>query len=283
VTTQRLVAIYRRASFSPQDHLQNDRAILDLVVGNLMTRGWEALRIDEQDVEQGRIPHGDLFLNMCQGAVASELLSPIESDQAVIINRPTAVLNCHRHHMVRRLTGSEVDFPRTVLVPSAGGVPATNVLGELLDEEGMLWLKRGDVHAERTEDVLRLRSAELGGALAGFFERGIPWAALQRHVSGVVIKFYAIADRSFFRFYGAQSGPHAPAPPVDEAALLRVAYAAAERLGLVVFGGDIALPSPERPVLLDINDWPSFAPCRHEAAAAIGRFAHRTATGTDPA
>jgi hypothetical protein len=36
-------------------------------------------------------------------------------------------------------------------------------------------------------------------------------------------------------------------------------------------------------VLLDINDWPSFAPCRHEAAAAIGRFAHRTATGTDPA
>ena len=280
---QRLVAIYRRASFSPQQHRQNDRAILDSVVGNLLTRGWEALRIDEKDVEAGRIPHGELYLNMCQGAAASELLSPIEGDVAPIINRPTAVLNCHRHRMVRRFNGNGVTFPRTVLLPAAGGLPEGDVLKELLGEGDTIWLKRGDVHAERTEDVLRIRADELGGAMASFLERGVPWVALQRHVPGPVLKFYAIADRSFFRYYGAQTGPHAPPPPVDEAELMRIAFSAAECLGLDVFGGDMALPSRDRPVLIDINDWPSFAPYRHEAAAAIAQFAHHSATVTSPA
>jgi hypothetical protein len=280
MSRQRLVAIYRRTSFSPEQHRQNDRAILDSVVGNLLTRSWEALRIDEEDVEQGRIPPGELYLNMCQGAVASELLTPLEGNDACIINRPSSVLNCHRHRMVRRFSGNGVKFPRTVLLPAAGGLPPERVMPELLDESGTLWLKRGDVHAEQAEDVLRVRADELGGALARFLERGIPWVALQRHIPGPVLKFYALSDQSFFRYYGAQSGPHAPAPPVDEAALREVAFKAAECLGLQVFGGDVALPSPEHPVLIDINDWPSFAPYRHEAAAAIAQFAHHHATTT---
>jgi hypothetical protein len=283
MSRQRLVAIYRRASFSPEQHRHNDRAILDSVVGHLLTRSWEALRIDEEDVEQGRIPSGDLYLNMCQGAVASELLTPLEGNRAYIVNRPSSVLNCHRHRMVRHFSGNGVSFPRTRLFPSAGGVPPEGVLPELLDESGTLWVKRGDVHAEQAEDVLRVRADELAGALARFLERGIPWVALQRHVPGPVVKFYALGDRSFFRYYGAQGGPHAPAPPVDEAALRRVAFDAAECLGLEVFGGDVALPSPEEPVLIDINDWPSFAPYRHEAAAAIGQFAHNLATQAAPA
>jgi len=278
MTPRHLVAIYRRASFSPQQHLRNDRAILDSVVGHLLADGWEALRIDEQDVEQGRIPRGELYLNMCQGAAAAELLTPLEGDHTVVVNSPTSVLNCHRHRLVRLLGGSPVPFPRTLLIPSAGGLPTADALAELVDEEGTLWLKRGDVHAERTEDVLRLTAGELAGALSGFMERGIPWAALQRHVSGPVVKFYGIADRSFFRFYGAQSGPHAPAPLVDEAALLRVAYGAAERLGLLIFGGDMALPRPDQPVLIDINDWPSFAPYRQEAGSAIAAFVHQLAS-----
>jgi hypothetical protein len=275
VTPRHLVAIYRRASFSPQQHLQNDRAILDSVVGHLLTDGWEALRIDEQDVEHGRIPLGELYLNMCQGAAASELLSPLEGDGRVIVNRPSSVLNCHRHRLVRQLAGSGVPFPRTLLVPSAGGVPDRAALAELAGSGDSFWLKRGDVHAERSEDVLRLTEAELPGALAGFMERDIPWAALQRHVAGPVLKFYALADRSFFRYYGAQSGPHAPAPPVDEAALFEVVFAAADRIGLSVFGGDVALPSPDQPVLIDLNDWPSFAPYRHEAGAAIAQLVHQ--------
>jgi hypothetical protein len=61
---------------------------------------------------------------------------------------------------------------------------------------------------------------------------------------------------------------------VDEARLRAIADAAARRLGLKIFGGDVALPAPDQPVLIDLNDWPSFAPYRAEAAAAIAAFAH---------
>ena len=39
----------------------------------------------------------------------------------------------------------------------------------------------------------------------------------------------------------------------------------------------MALPEPDQPVLIDLNDWPSFAPFRAEAAVAIASFAHTNA------
>jgi len=39
-----------------------------------------------------------------------------------------------------------------------------------------------------------------------------------------------------------------------------------------VFGGDVAFPQPDAPVLIDLNDWPSFAPVRVAAAAAIAGY-----------
>jgi hypothetical protein len=272
MTGRQLVAIYRRQSFSPQQHRHNDRAIMDAVVGQMQTQGWEALRIDEQDVERGRIPRSALYLNMCQGPLASELLTPLEGDGNRIVNRPSSVLNCHRHRLVRRLADSGVAFPPTLLVPSGAGAPTPGELKDLLDEEGTVWVKRGDVHAERPEDVQRVRGSELGGIFTRFVEWEIPWIALQRHVEGPVLKFYGLADRRFFRYYGASGGPNAPAPEVDAAVLEDMVSRAAKSLGLEIFGGDVALAAPDRPVLIDINDWPSFAPYRHEAAAAIVHY-----------
>ncbi|HEY7377054.1 MAG TPA: hypothetical protein VH542_00060, partial [Steroidobacteraceae bacterium] len=48
-----------------------------------------------------------------------------------------------------------------------------------------------------------------------------------------------------------------------------LAYAAARAVGLEIFGGDVAFPTPDSPTLIDLNDWPSFAPVRVAAAAAI--------------
>jgi hypothetical protein len=45
-------------------------------------------------------------------------------------------------------------------------------------------------------------------------------------------------------------------------------------VGLDVFGGDVAVPEPSRPVLIDLNDWPSFAPIRARAARAIADHIH---------
>jgi len=110
--------------------------------------------------------------------------------------------------------------------------------------------------------------------LAAFAARGIPWAALQQHVPGPIVKFYGVADGRFFRWYGADAGFGGARPAVDENRLKALGFDAAAILGLEVFGGDVAFPEPDRPVLIDINDWPSFAPFRVEAAAAISDYIH---------
>ena len=42
--------------------------------------------------------------------------------------------------------------------------------------------------------------------------------------------------------------------------------------GLDVFGGDVIVSSRGELTLIDLNDWPSFAPCRERAAYAIADF-----------
>ena len=275
-----LVAIYRSPSYSPLQHRVNDTAILDATVGVLEAGGWRATRTTELEVEQGRLPAAELYLNMCQGSLAAEQLMPLESDGIVVVNRPSSALNCHRYRLVRRLSDSTLPFPRTLILASSAPLPPPAQLGALGRDHQRLWIKRGDVHAERPEDVVATTLDRLPEALRAFTGRGIPWVALQQHVPGPVVKFYGVTDGRFFNWYGADAGFAGERPQVDENRLKALAFEAAAILGLEVFGGDVAFPEPDRPVLIDINDWPSFAPFREPAARAIAayithRFAHR--------
>ena len=65
---------------------------------------------------------------------------------------------------------------------------------------------------------------------------------------------------------------------IDEDRLRELVFAAARAVGLEVFGGDVAFPKPDAPVLIDLNDWPSFAPVRVAAAAAIAAYIDEKAT-----
>jgi len=268
---KRLVALYRSPSYSPLQHLTNDTAIMDATVSRLAARGWHVEKALELDVERGSVPAADLFVNMCQGPLASERLAPVEADGALVVNRPSSVLACHRHRLVRLMAGSGLAFPRTLIVHTRGELPEREI-GELFGAEARVWIKRGDVHAERPEDVVSVHPAEVAGALQAFGGRGISWAAVQAHVPGPVVKFYGVGDGSFFRWYGAEAGATAPPPAVDESKLRKLAFAAARVAGLEVFGGDVALPAADRPVLIDLNDWPSFAPFRDDAARAIAGY-----------
>ncbi|HYL20827.1 MAG TPA: hypothetical protein VEU74_03625 [Gemmatimonadales bacterium] len=275
-----LVAIYRSPSYSPQQHRVNDTAILDATVGQLEAQGWRAVKTTEREVEQGRLPAAELYLNMCQGSLAAEQLMPLESDGIVVVNRPSSALNCHRYRLVKRLGDSTLAFPRTLIHPSSAPLPPPEQLRALSPDHQKVWIKRGDVHAERPEDVLATSLEAAAEALQAFTGRGIPWVALQEHVPGPVVKFYGVTDGRFFNWYGSDAGFGGERPVVDENRLKALAFEAAAILGLEVFGGDVAFPEPDRPVLIDINDWPSFAPFRDDAARAIAayithRFAHR--------
>ena len=261
-------------------HRVNDSAILDATVGELTAKGWRAVKTSEFEVEQGQLPVAELYLNMCQGSLAAEQLMPLESDGAVVVNRPSSALNCHRYRLVKRLGDSMVPFPRTLIHASSAPLPPAGQLKALSPDHQKVWIKRGDVHAERPEDVVATSLDQVAEALQAFTRRGIPWVALQEHVPGPVVKFYGVTDGRFFNWYGSEAGFAGERPAVDENRLQALALEAAAILGLEVFGGDVAFPEPDRPVLIDINDWPSFAPFREDAAQAIAayithRIAHR--------
>jgi len=276
-----LVAIYRNPSYSPLQHGVNDTAILDSTVARLEAQGWRAIKTTEREVEQGRLPAAGLYLNMCQGALAAEQLMPLECDGAIVVNRPSSALNCHRYRLVKRLGETGVPFPRTLVLASSAPIPPAGELKALCPDHQKIWVKRGDVHAERPEDVVATSLEQVPETLQAFARRGIRWVALQAHVPGPVVKFYGVSDGGFFNWYGSDAGFAGERPAVDAGRLKALAFEAAAILGLDVFGGDVAFPEPDRPVLIDINDWPSFAPFREDAAQAIAAYiTHRVAHGT---
>jgi hypothetical protein len=127
--------------------------------------------------------------------------------------------------------------------------------------------------------------------LREFASRGIPHAALQAHRCGDEIKFYGIAGGAFFHWFypedrssaDARRGDHAgdarrngnARPPVDVGALRRLGEHAAAAAGLDVFGGDVIVAPSGELTLIDLNDWPSFAPCRDRASDAIAEYLMR--------
>ena len=129
-------------------------------------------------------------------------------------------------------------------------------------------MKRGDVHAETSADVVAAKEAGVTDAILGFARRGVSRVALQAHVAGPIVKFYAVADGRFFSWYSADG--RSIAISEAEPALARVRrHTCGRSRGL---RRRRRIPSPDAPVLIDLNDWPSFAPVRDTAAAAIAAY-----------
>ena len=265
---KRLVALYRSPTYSPEVHRRNDMAILDDTVAGLEQRGWHVSRVGEGEVAAGRLPAAELYVIMCQGPAASERLRDLVPREALAVNPPESVLNCHRHRLVGHMTAAGLPFPRTLIVPTAEPQAVVPLVHQLNGDGRPVWVKRGDVHAETNADVVSAKEASVTDAIAGFARRGVTRVALQAHVAGPIVKFYAVADGRFFSWYAADPGR----VEICEQSLKDLVFAAARAVGLEVFGGDVAFPKPDAPVLIDLNDWPSFAPVRAAAAAAIAAY-----------
>ena len=165
--------------------------MMDATTERFAEAGWDIERLGEGDVEAGIIPDADLYLNMCQGRAASARLLDLEESGAKIYNRPSSVLRCHRHRLVRSLSASGLAFPTTVMLPTADAPLHDTIL-----PEGHLWVKRGDVHAQEAADVVRTTRRDLPDVLATFARRNVRQVAVQSHVPGPVLKFYGMADGS---------------------------------------------------------------------------------------
>jgi hypothetical protein len=248
-----LLGVLREPEFSP-GRVDDDAAILERTRDALAARGT-TLRLCSIDDVAGGTPAA--VLAMCQSPAA---LAVLERCTAPVINAPAAIRACYRHETVARLADTAVPFPPTRLVATDDARAAAVA--------APCWVKRGDVHAMTASDVVFAATADdVRAALADFAARGITRAALQSHVAGTVVKFYGVVDGRFFRCY-----TEAPTIPAPLERLWDAVQAGALALGLEIFGGDLVVGDDGRPVLVDVNDWPSFARCRDEAAGAIAGY-----------
>jgi hypothetical protein len=268
---KRLLGLYRERRYSPGRHLSNDVLLLDQIAHRLRERDFSVDLLTLAEAESCRADAAIIF-SMCQGKSALEELADWEREGAEIINSPQAALNTHRDRLSRLMVKAGVSFPQTRLV----GTKERGDWGSL-DLNGGIWLKRGDVHASVTADVQWVDSAErLDAGMADFAGRGIDLAALQTHRAGDEIKFYGVGTGFFHWFYSGEARKY----PFDLVALENLAHQAATAAGLHIFGGDLIVSSTGELTLIDLNDWPSFAPCRERASYAIADFITKRVHGT---
>ena len=264
----RIVGIYREPECSPGRHRSNDTRLLERVADALRGRAMDVdLMSIEEASNEALEDQAAVVLSMCQARQSLERLARLEARGARVVNRPRAARNTYRDRLPAILRSAGVRFPATTLVETDGRNPRPIAV------DGGIWLKRGDMHASESADVQWIESTDdLLRALGAFRARGIARAALQLHTVGEEVKFYGLADGSFFHWF--HSGRNGRADP-DADRLRRLVERSARAAGLDIFGGDVIVEPSGELTLIDLNDWPSFAPCRDEAADAIADYVAR--------
>ena len=253
-----ILAVRRARLFSP-GHESHDWLVLK-ESAEQVARAGHSLRFTSEEQIGEQPPQADVVLNMCQGPLANARLSVAEGNGTLLVNRPSAALDCLRYRLLPRLREAGIPAPESIEVDTANGVP------EPLQGHAQLWVKRADVHATAACDVVCAEGdARVRCVLADFRGRGLERAIVQQHLEGPVVKFYCVADRVLHQL--VTSGD--PAVRFDHELLQQRARQCGKALGLDVYGGECVVTADGQLPVIDVNDWPSFAPCRPAAVAAI--------------
>ena len=272
-----IAGIMRAGAYSP-NHIGNDAAIFNAAAEQLRKRGYVVNIYSEEQFKLNEIKE-NVILNMCREQSSITKLQQLEDQGKLVINSGYGIENCTRERMTRILLGNNIPYPDSLIVDT------NEAIKPLLKKSGFqsCWIKRGDFHAMHKEDVSYVRHPEEAQeVLQEYFYRGIKRAVINKHLVGDLIKFYGVKDQSFFYWfypfdeghskYGAEAingkskGFHFD---VDE--MKHICQRAAEELNVVIYGGDCIVDSEGKMQIIDFNDWPSFAPCRVEAAPYIAK------------
>ncbi|MDR1937557.1 MAG: hypothetical protein LBQ73_03525 [Tannerellaceae bacterium] len=270
-----IAGIRRGSRFSP-NHVGNDAAIFSLTARELRKQGYRVNEYPESVLERGGIQE-DFIFNMVRDSPSVHKLQQYENEGRFVINSAYGIGNCTREKMTRLLLSGNIPYPRSLIVPTnADPLPA-------LREAGFhnCWIKRGDFHAIHREDVTYVRNpCEAQSILEEYAIRGIERAVINEHLEGDLVKFYGVLGTGFFHWFYPACGHHskfgleqingaARGIPFDPAYLHTLCNRAAEILNIQVYGGDCIVSEEGAARIIDFNDWPSFAPCRDEAARHI--------------
>jgi hypothetical protein len=276
----RIAGIKRNTKYSP-NHIGNDGMIFNQTAENLRRMGYEVGEYTEAEfILMGE--HEKYLFNMARERSTLNYLKQIENNGGVVVNSGFGVENCSRAAMTRLLLENGISHPASIIVDVTED--PTDKLEKM--NADAFWIKRGDSQAIHREDVTYARNiAEVRSILQEFAFRDIPNAVINEHLAGDLVKFYGVADTDFFYWFYPFDHSHskfglekingkAQEFLFDIDALKKECDKAGEILGVKVYGGDFVVARDGSFKIIDFNDWPSFAPCRDEAAPKIAECIH---------
>lgn len=273
----KIAGVMRAGAYSP-NHIGNDAAIFNAAAEHLRKRGCE-VNIYSEDKFRDQDISEQIIVNMCREQESIARLQAMEDEGRLVINSGFGIENCTRERMTRILLGNKIPYPDSLIVNTN-----ENVI-EDLKEGGFssCWIKRGDFHAMHKEDVSYCRHPEEAQeVLHEYFYRGIKRAVINRHLVGDLIKFYGVSGQPFFYWFYPFDEGHSKygheaingksqGIPFDEEKLRSMCQDASDILDVKIYGGDCIVDKDGSIRIIDFNDWPSFAPCRQEAAPYIAK------------
>ena len=272
-----IAGIMRAGAYSP-NHIGNDAAIFNAAAEQLRKRGYVVNIYSEEQFKLNEIKE-NVILNMCREQSSIAKLQQLEDQGKLVINSGYGIENCTRERMTRILLGNNIPYPDSLIVDT------NEAIKPLLKKSGFqsCWIKRGDFHAMHKEDVSYVRHPEEAQeVLQEYFLRGIKRAVINVHLTGDLVKFYGVRGIPFFFWFypfdeGHSKYGHEAINGKSQGIkfnlkeMKNICQRAAEELNVVIYGGD-CIVSPEGEMrIIDFNDWPSFAPCRNEAAPHIAK------------
>lgn len=267
----------RAGAYSP-NHIGNDAAIFNAAADQLRKRGCEVSVYSEEQFRNSDIEE-DIVLNMCREQDSIRKLISLGEKDKLVINSGYGIENCTRERMTRMLVGNGIPYPESIIVNTNEDVRPELERAAF----GACWIKRGDFHAMHKEDVSYCRHIEEAQeVLHEYFYRGIGRAVINRHLVGDLVKFYGVSGQPFFHWfypfdeghskygYEAVNG-RSTGFTFDVGNLKSMCQRAADIMEVKIYGGDCIVSEDGTIRIIDFNDWPSFAPCRAEAAPAIAK------------
>ncbi len=271
-----LLGVCRGSQFSP-NCVDNDAAIMLAVKRQLEALGAQVLLNGEDQLgaEQTSGLLYDAYFSMARSESALDILQTAGEAAVPGINMSQGVRNCVRSTMTEVFLKNGIPAPESFILQHGETMPVIDY---------PCWLKRGDGCAQQKEDTCYAETVQLASEmLAGFWSRGVKSVVLNEHLRGDLIKFYGVEGTDFFYwFYPSKCGHRskfgleeingeAVGLPFDENLLKQEADKAAKLLDVPVYGGDCIVGEDGSVKIIDFNDWPSFAPCRDEAAYYIAK------------
>ncbi len=268
--SMKIAGIGRAARFSPNS-VERDADILRSVMA-LLEEENEVFLLNEEVLAAEGCEAVDCIFSMARSPEALEMLAACEARGVRVINSACSLLRLNRRNLLALCRELQLPVPPHAVDGYAGlSYP--------------LWLKRDDSTTQHAGDVCFVSNeAELRQALMRMQAGGVRHYVAEQHIVGDLIKFYGVAESDYFYAYSPTASGgfskfgqeringEARGYTFNRETFKHDAFQLARAAGIAVFGGDAVVQSDGRYFFIDFNDWPSFAPCRAEAAKAIAAF-----------